>query len=135
MPKYESQSDVIRAIKKANDAELRALADVSRQIKNISGAGGGLRYVKSANAGKYRQPAANELGNQIAAVTGGKAPISPFLKTSICRADGSLLVIGYTAECASMSVQADWEAPWAGGMMATVIAWGTVTVEGTMTTL
>lgn len=74
MPKYESQADVIRAIKRASDEELRALADISRHIKNVNGGGGGLRYVKASNAGKYRQPAANQLGAEIERITGGRAP-------------------------------------------------------------
>jgi hypothetical protein len=57
MAKYDSQSDVIGAIKRASDAELRALADISRQLKNMNGGGaGGLRVVRSANAGNFRQP-------------------------------------------------------------------------------
>ncbi|MEB2478205.1 hypothetical protein QMM96_22505 [Citrobacter freundii] len=67
MPKYESQSDVIRAIKKASDAELRALADITQQLGRMNGGGGtgGLRIVRAANAGKYRQPRSNEIGQHI----------------------------------------------------------------------
>lgn len=67
MPKYESQSDVIRAIKKASDAELRALADITQQLGRMSGGGGtgGLRIVRAANAGKYRQPRSNEIGQHL----------------------------------------------------------------------
>lgn len=61
MPKYDSQSDVIRAIKKASDAELRALADISKQLQSM----GGMRYVKAANAGKFRPPQHNHLGEAI----------------------------------------------------------------------
>lgn len=66
MAKYDSQSDVIGAIKRASDAELRALADISRQLKNMNGGGaGGLRVVRSANAGNFRQPGKNELGRTL----------------------------------------------------------------------
>jgi hypothetical protein len=94
MAKYDSQSDVIGAIKRASDAELRALADISRQLKNMNGGGaGGLRVVRSANAGNFRQPGKNELGRTLEQViasasassssakkTGSKnAPNVPFL--------------------------------------------------------
>ncbi|HAV1601599.1 TPA: hypothetical protein JG832_002490 [Enterobacter hormaechei subsp. xiangfangensis] len=64
MAKYESQSDVIRAIKKASDAELRALADISRQLGGMGGSGG-LRVVRAANAGKYREPRRNAVGRTL----------------------------------------------------------------------
>lgn len=65
MARNKTQSDVIRAIKAASDAELRALADISQQLGKMNGGSGPLRVVRAANAGRFRQPRSNELGQTL----------------------------------------------------------------------